>query len=169
MKKIIIPLILVAVFIVGVGLLTRYLQDRNLSVGFPNSTPGEMKNQVEIGDIKIDVELADSDEERKKGLSNRASLPENEGILFEFSKKDTRPTFWMKDMLIAIDMIWIDNDKVVQIDANVTPPEPDTPNSKLTLYTPDQQIDYVLEVNAGFSEKHNIEVGDKVNLSGVIQ
>jgi uncharacterized membrane protein (UPF0127 family) len=71
----------------------------------------------------------------------------------------------MKDMRFAIDIIWIDDEKIVQIDKAIQPPEEGTPDEELILYTVNQPIDYVLEVNAGFVEKNNIEKGDPVDLS----
>jgi len=73
----------------------------------------------------------------------------------------------MKDMFIPIDIIWIDNGKVIQIDRDVQP-EPGVDDSDLAFYIPADPIDYVLEVNARFCEKNLIEVGDVVDLSGVI-
>ncbi|MGB6881980.1 MAG: DUF192 domain-containing protein, partial [Microgenomates group bacterium] len=103
--------------------------------------------------------------QRRQGLSGKENLPEGEGMLFIFESKNIQPPFWMKDMKFAIDIIWIDDDKIVQIDKDIQPPEPGASDNKLVLYTPNQPIDYVLEVNAGFSEENKIKVGDSVNLS----
>jgi uncharacterized membrane protein (UPF0127 family) len=73
----------------------------------------------------------------------------------------------MKDMLIPLDFIWVANGKIVKIDKNVPAPAPNTPDGNLKTYSPGTPIDYVLEVNAGFSDKNNIKVGDSVNLSGI--
>lgn len=157
MKNVLLPILGVIVFIVLVGLFTQKAQEGALKI--PSNNRLE-KSEVKIGEIVIPVEVAKTEMQRKRGLSNKESLPEGQGVLFVFAQKDIRPPFWMKDMNFAIDIIWIDDDKIVEIDKNIQPPAKDTPDSELTLYTPNQPIDYVLEVNAGFSEENNIEVGD---------
>ena len=77
------------------------------------------------------------------------------------------PPFWMKDMKFAIDIIWINDSEIVQIDKNVQPPAPNTVDEDLLLYIPSQPIDYVLEVNANFTEENNIKVGDSIDLSSL--
>ena len=83
-------------------------------------------------------------------------------MLFVINNNKVTPTFWMKDMRIAIDIIWIKNSKIIQIDKNVDPPAPNTPDNKLKLYSPKSAVDYVLEVNSGYSDLHNIKVGDAI-------
>jgi uncharacterized membrane protein (UPF0127 family) len=85
-------------------------------------------------------------------------------MFFVFTQKDIKPPFWMKDMKFAIDILWINDNEIVQIDKNVQPPESGTTDTNLILYVPNQPIDYVLEMAAGFTEEHNIEVGDIVDL-----
>ena len=70
----------------------------------------------------------------------------------------------MKDMVIPIDIIWIDDNTVVEINSDIQPPDPGTEDNDLIMYIPDQPIDYVLEVNAGFSETNDLQVGDNVSL-----
>lgn len=163
MKKILLPILATILFIVLVGLLTRRFQNQTLSIG--NNLPSLTKTKIYVGETEIPVEIADTAQKRQTGLSGRESLTEGEGMLFVFAQEDIRPPFWMKEMKFAIDIIWIDDDKIVQIDENVPAPEPDTPNSELKFYTPNQPIDYVLEVDAGFVDQHDIKVGDDVNLS----
>jgi uncharacterized membrane protein (UPF0127 family) len=69
----------------------------------------------------------------------------------------------MKDMKFALDFIWVNNGKVVQIDANIPAPDINTPDNQLKLYKSKFPVDSVLEVNAGFALKSNIKVGDKVS------
>ena len=85
-------------------------------------------------------------------------------MLFTFDPQNVTPGFWMKEMLIPIDIIWIEGGHVVKIDKNVEAPKENTPDSELKIYTPDTPIDYVLEVNAGFSDKNSIKVTDTVIL-----
>jgi len=164
MKQIILPIIGVVFFIILVGLLTQKVQDGKLSFPTNTNTAVSQKSEVVINDIVIPVEIAKSDTQRRKGLSSLDSLPENEGMFFEFTKKDIKPPFWMKDMKFAIDILWINDNEIVQIDKNVQPPPPNTVDENLLLYIPDQPIDYVLEVNANFTEESNIKVGDTVGL-----
>lgn len=117
---------------------------------------------IKIGEATIETEIADTDESRTQGLSNRKRLDEGKGMLFDFTNTDfKKPGFWMKDMLISIDMIWIYNGKIIGITTNVPiPPE----DRDLEVYYPPSEITHVLEVPAGWSAKNNLKVGDPVNL-----
>jgi hypothetical protein len=86
-------------------------------------------------------------------------LDENSGMIFVFNNE--KPVFWMKDTKIAIDIIWINDNKVVGIEKNVQP-EQGKKDIELKRYPAPTAIDYVLEVNAGFSDRNNIKVGTSV-------
>ncbi len=120
-------------------------------------------NTVILKDKQIHVALANDNLKRAKGLSILQSLPEDYGMLFVFPP-NSRPHFWMKNMVFPIDIIWIDDGKVVQIDENAMPPEPDSQESDLKIFTPTNEVDYVLEVNAGFSQLHDIKIGDDITI-----
>ncbi len=110
--------------------------------------------QLEIGGKIIQIEIADTNTERTQGLSDRASLPQDTGLLFIFPSPTT-PGFWMKDMRFSIDIIWLDeNWKIIGIEKNLAP------ESYPKLFYPPSPIKYVLEVNAGFSDKNNLKVGE---------
>lgn len=115
---------------------------------------------VEINNETIKTEIAKTPQQITRGLSGRKSLPKNEGMLFFLGGRRIA-TFWMKDMLFPIDIIWIDNEKVVYIIENAQPPNA----SSTPTYTPDKPATHVLEVNAGFTQKHNIKVDDKVTIT----
>lgn len=117
--------------------------------------------EVKIGNTSFNVEWALTEEERQKGLSGRASLWKGYGFGFSWEQKKVLPSFWMKGMLFPIDIIWINDYRVVKIHENIQP-EPEKSDSELTKYYPDGPVDLVLEVNAGFSGKNNIRVGDNV-------
>jgi uncharacterized membrane protein (UPF0127 family) len=86
-------------------------------------------------------------------------------MLFIFPNEE-KHFFWMKDMLFPIDIIWINNAKeIVYIDENTSIPETNTPDYNLPLFSSPKPVSYVLEVNAGFSEKNNIKIGDKVEIN----
>ncbi|OGM02879.1 hypothetical protein A2115_00105 [Candidatus Woesebacteria bacterium GWA1_41_8] len=120
--------------------------------------------QMSVGKTNVQVEIADTTEKRAEGLSNRTSLKDDHGMLFVFNVPGTYPVFWMKDTLIPLDLIWIADSKIVQIDSDVAVAPPGTNDSDLPLYRPSVGIDYVLEVNAGFSQSHGLNVGDSVVL-----
>lgn len=107
--------------------------------------------------IKIKVEIAKRESELTKGLSGRQNLEKNSGMLFELSEKKT-VTFWMKDMNFPLDIIWIDENIIIGIEKNAPRPTGD----KIPTFSSPKPVNFVLEVNAGFSEKNNINIGDKV-------
>ncbi len=101
----------------------------------------------------VQVLLADTDALREQGLSNHAPLAVDEGMLFLFTTP-SRYGFWMKDMLFSLDMIWISADwHVVDITPNLSPA------TYPQVYFPKQNVEYVLEVPAGFAQAHGIVVG----------
>ena len=161
-KQIFLPLILVALFITIVGLLTQGKLNKYLPT--PSSLP-EAQKTITINNVDIKVTVAKTDIERSKGLSNITYLDPLSGMIFVFNK-NSKPTFWMKDTKIPLDFIWIDDNKVVEINKNV-PTETNKSESELTRYPSSYPVDYVLEVNAGFTDKYDIKVGQ--SLSGLEQ
>lgn len=111
-----------------------------------------------IGDAAITVEIADTPGKRAKGLSGRESLAENRGMLFVFDKPGYY-SFWMKDMLIPLDFIWLNGGEIIQINENIRPKDYPPPK----FFTPKYPADSVLEINAGTAKKLNIKIGDKIS------
>lgn len=122
---------------------------------------GTSKSTVTINKQKYNVEIAKDDKSRQVGLSNRKSLDENKGMLFIFDKK-SKYSFWMKNTLIPLDMIFINDDKIVYIVKNATPEK--EVKGALPIYTTPNEANYVLEINAGQSDKYKFKNGDKVTL-----
>lgn len=162
-KSLFLPLIGVAAFITLVGLLTQGKFDSILKKTTTNIN-SELK-VIKIDNVEVEVEVAKTNSERAKGLSNRDSLGEGNGMIFVF-EENSEPIFWMKDTRIALDIIWINDDKIVGVDRNVEP-EPNKKDSDLTRYPSPSVVDYVLEVNGGFSDSNNIRTGQ--TLSGLEQ
>ena len=107
------------------------------------------------------AEVADTEKKRVEGLSGKDILQENLAMLFVFDDEDYR-SFWMPDMQFAIDIIWLDEDYyIVGIAKNVMP-TPDKSLDELPRYNSEMPAQYVLEVNAGFSERHNLIKGDHI-------
>jgi len=163
-KKLVIPLVAVALFIVGVGILLQ-----KTSILPPNQTPppSQSRPTATINGRDIAVELASTTEEKGKGLGGRDTLDTNSGMLFVFGTSNNPQTFWMKGMLIPLDLIWIKDGSIIKIDKNVPAPSVNTPDNKLKTYSAGLPIDYVLEVNGGFSDTNSILVGNSVTLSGI--
>lgn len=159
-KNLFLPLIAVAVFIILVGLLTQGKLNKFISNPSPVSTINT--KILNINDLEIPVEIAKTNEERAKGLGGRDSLDENSGMLFVFDG-GSKPTFWMKDTKISLDIIWINDKKIIKIDKNVQP-EMGISDSNLKRYEAPSSVNYVLEVNGGFSDRNNLKIGDLVNL-----
>lgn len=105
------------------------------------------------------VEVASTPEQRSKGLGGRASLAEDAGMLFDLA--ETRvPSFSMRDTLIALDFIWVSEDRRIQgIVADV---QPVAPGESLTPYSPTEPVRYVLEVNGGTAARLGLEPGDQL-------
>jgi hypothetical protein len=125
----------------------------------PTATPTP-KQILTIGEAQIEVEVADTPEKMRLGLGERDNLPENSGMIFPYPEK-SRAVFWMKGMRFPLDIIWIADDTIVQINENV-PDEPGVADNDLARYLSNEPVNMILEVNAGFSEKNDISVGDIV-------
>lgn len=137
----------------------------NTSQGTPSAvvkTEGTVS--VTSGSFAVDAEVAAKASDRKKGLSKRDSLPINRGMLFVFDKSD-KWAIWMKDMRFAIDIIWISENKRIVATSNSVTPEPGKRDNELTIYRPEVEAKYVLEVNAGLVNLNNLKVGDVVNFN----
>jgi uncharacterized membrane protein (UPF0127 family) len=171
-KKKLVYLLIIAVVIAIVALsffgqtLNKQIKNISSIPTFNKFTLKKNQPKIKINDIEIFVDIASSPEEKARGLSGRKSLGKNEGMLFIFNNKSI-PSFWMKDMNFAIDIIWIADNKIVGIEKSVPPPKKGESNSQLSLYKPEVGIDYVLEVNANFCERNNIKVDDTTDLSNI--
>ena len=118
------------------------------------------RGSVTVQKQTLDVYLAQTEQEREFGLSGFDAIKSNQGMLFIFDMAQ-KPSFWMKDMKFPIDIIWINNNQVVDITKDL----PVQYDSNLTRYFPNVDVDRVLEVNAGWCEKHNVNIGDGVEIS----
>jgi len=119
------------------------------------------KGVVKINGKSIKVETALTAETQYQGLQGRNSLPADQGMLFVFKDKRYHE-FWMQGMKFPIDIIWINDSKIIEITKNA--PVPTNSNSP-AIFTPPSEVNYVLEVNAGYTEKNNIKIGDTVEIN----
>ena len=119
--------------------------------------PIENSHQLVIDGHVLNIELADSIIEQKQGLSGRTDLSDDYGMLFVFDNYAER-SFWMKDMLVPIDIVWVKDDKIVGYEDNVQP-ELDVADHELILYTSSEPGNYVLEVRAGLRAEKGWDEG----------
>jgi uncharacterized membrane protein (UPF0127 family) len=111
------------------------------------------KNNKKI--ITIDIEIAETREKMERGLMDRHVMADTEGMLFVHVIYKY-PFFWMKDTYIPLDMIFVDEKmQIVKISKNTKP------LSKELISVP-RETQYTIEVNAGFCDKHGIEIGDSI-------
>jgi uncharacterized membrane protein (UPF0127 family) len=142
--------LIVLIAITGVAILLFSLQS-SLRV----SSPAGGRSNVLIDGQEVSVTIAQTMEEQRQGLSGTPELRESTGMLFIYNQH-TIPQFWMKDMNYPIDIIWIKDNRVVGFVENAPVPIPD---QELPRYHPDEPINYVLEVPAGFVARYGTRIG----------
>lgn len=118
----------------------------------------EKKGIAVLNGNKIKLIIARTPTEREKGLAIYNSLPKDKGMLFIFEKKGYYP-FWMKDMKFPIDIIFINDNKIVSFSENLPVP---TKGEKLPIYESEKPFDSALEINAGLIKKFDLKVGDEI-------
>ena len=112
------------------------------------------------GDTAVAVELALTREQQARGLMYRTELAEGAGMLFVF-EDEAEHSFWMSNTPVALDILYIRNDAtIVSIAANTTPYS----EKKIPSRGPAR---YVLEVPAGWAERHGVKPGDRLTLPDV--
>jgi len=103
--------------------------------------------------IKLRVEVADTDEKRQRGLMHRKHLAENHGMLFKFPRHEYL-SFWMMNTYIPLDIAFLDDKgRILQI----TQMSPLSPRSIRS----DERCKYALETNRGWFSKHNLKPGNR--------
>lgn len=121
----------------------------------------QQKVIVKVGQAEVVAEVASTPEQRERGLGGRTSLEQNQGMLFPFSEGNA-PAFWMRGMLLPIDIIWIYQGQVIGVAERVPPPASGTSLSDLPPYAPPGPADAVLEVNASWAAAHGVVAGSVV-------
>jgi len=111
--------------------------------------------------IVVNVEVAATNAKRELGLMYRRHLDEQAGMIFLF-KQPQHLTFWMKNTLIPLDMIFADPDgRIVGIVENAAP-------LSESIDAVDGDSQYVLEVNGGFCKRHGVIAGDRLRFIGFV-
>ena len=158
---VLIPLTVAAVIIGIAGMLTIPTDVKLDYAEFPRGT-------IKVDDKILEVQIADTDSLRVRGLMFQDELPYNEGMLFVFEGSETRP-MWMLNMQFNLDVIWFDeNANVVAIEKNV--PQCITTVEVVACRENGVSGDnakYVLEVTAGFVDKFNITENSKMEIISI--
>jgi uncharacterized protein len=116
-----------------------------------------LSGTVTIKNTLFIVDLAVNPLEKEKGLGYRKALLPKHGMLFPYDHKELF-AFWMKGMQFALDFIWIDGNKIVDITKDVQPPN----GLDMHVVKPSVPVDKILEINAGDVDTYNIKIGDTV-------
>lgn len=161
-----IPLVLILAAFAAIPLV----QGINAATGpRPKAKPTWLQQKIDpyaeitVGDKVVYARIAIKSEDRTRGLSGTEKLEPEEGMIFQFPARGVE-AFWMKDMQFPLDMIWIDEGKVIDITADIPAPPPGTPDSSLTIYPSSAPVTHVLEVNAGWAAANNITTGAAVSI-----
>ncbi len=110
--------------------------------------------------VQLDIEIAETDYETQTGLMYRTAMKENQGMLFIF-QEERMHSFYMKNTHIPLDILYLDSDfKVRSIQENTVPFD----ETGLSSQVP---VRYVLEINAGLTQKWNIAQNDSIAFSRV--
>jgi uncharacterized membrane protein (UPF0127 family) len=114
-----------------------------------------------VDGTRVCTNAADTEEKRARGLMFRESLGEDEGMLFTFDTP-RRYGFWMKNVRMPLDIIWLDeHGRVVWIVESAPPCETDP----CPMYVPPANASFVVEVAGGFVRRHGIASGDTVTIT----
>lgn len=119
-------------------------------------------SKITIDNHTFSIDVATTSAEQQQGLSGKDSLPQDQGMLFVFKTPD-RYAFWMKGMKFPLDIIFIDNNKIVSISHEVPAPK-DVNDTNLAVYTPDAPANQALEINSGLAKSFNFKSGDAVTV-----
>ena len=107
---------------------------------------------------EIPVEVADTLKKRSLGLGKRTSLKKGWGMLFVFENRKPH-RFWMKDMQFPLDIIWLDNHRIVHIIHNA---KPANSRGKPEVMTSPVPVNFVLEIAAGRAAKLQLKTGQRM-------
>ena len=155
-----IPITIAAVIIGVIGMLTLPSDSKLESVEFPRGT-------ILVDDVALEVQIADSEPRRVRGLMFQDQLPYDQGMIFVFAEPGLY-SLWMLNMQFSLDMIWFDQDgNVVHIEKDVPPCKTVVEITACQSVVPDDEASYVLEVTSGFIDQNNITRDSKLTIISI--
>jgi uncharacterized protein len=159
--QVLIPIAIAAVIIGVVGVLTIPADSKLAETNFSNGV-------VKLDDVTLDVQIAQTDSQKTRGLMFQNELPYDQGMIFVFDNEQIIP-MWMPNMQFPLDMIWFDKDgNVVHIEKNVPPCKSPLETATCTVENGGgKKAKYVLEVSAGFVDKFKITENSKLQIISI--
>lgn len=155
-----IPISIAAVIIGVVGLVSIPSDSKLESVEFPRGT-------ILVDDVPLEVQIADTEPRRVRGLMFQDQLPYDQGMIFVFEEPGLY-SLWMLNMQFSLDMIWFDDDgKVIHIEKNVPPCKTALEITTCQSIIPDGMARYVLEVTSGFVDQNNITKDSQLTIISI--
>jgi len=148
--QVLVPVTIAAIIVGVAGMLSLPSDVKLESTEFP-------QGMVKLDDVVLQVQIADTDPRRARGLMFQDQLPFDQGMLLVFDSPNKR-SIWMLNVQFSLDIFWIDGDgKVVHIEKNVSPCKTAVETVTCPSYKGGgKDAQYVLEVTAGFVDKNNI-------------
>jgi hypothetical protein len=155
-----IPIAAAAVIIGIVGILSIPIDSKLESVEFPRGT-------IKIDDNVLEVQIADTEPRRIRGLMFQDQLPYDQGMIFVFNESGVY-SLWMLNMQFSLDMIWFDGDgAIVHIEKDISPCKTPTQIMACQSIIPSGEAMYILEVTSGFIDKFNITKDSKLGIISI--
>ncbi len=157
-NKLIIGLLIILAIVIAIIMINSDKETSTTSDEYQFHKEGELTflDSNNVVKKKINIEIADTEYDRELGLMFRKEMTDNQGMLFIFPIEEYQ-SFWMRNTYLPLDMIFINSQKkIITIHKNTNPLSDES-------YRSSSSAQYVVEVNAGFTDKYDINEGDFVN------
>ena len=155
-----VPIAAAAVIVGVIGILSIPSDSKLESVEFPRGT-------IKVDDTVLEVQIADNESRRIRGLMFQDQLPYDQGMIFVFNEPGVY-SLWMLNMQFPLDMIWFDEKgNIVHIEQNIPPCEKPTEIMACQSIIPEGEALYILEVTAGFVEEFSVTKDSKLSIISI--
>ena len=159
--QVLIPIGIAAVIVGVAGIISMPSEVKLEQVDFPVGT-------IKLNEEFLEVQIADTEPRRVRGLMFQDMLPYDQGMLFVFDEPGKR-SMWMLNMQFNLDLIWFDEGgNIVEITKNVPPCK--TPLEVMTCDSENvsaENVKYILEVTSGFVDKFGIDSNSKLEIISI--
>lgn len=159
--QVLIPIAIAAIIIGVVGVLNIPADSKLAETKFPRGT-------IKVDNVVLDVQIAETDAQKTRGLMFQNKLPYDQGMIFVFNNEQVIP-IWMLNMQFPLDIIWFDNNgHIVHIEKDVPPCKSALETATCTVQNADgKKAKYVLEVTGGFVDKFHITENSKLEIISI--